>query len=616
MLSFRLKLDLSHGTALHEAGFRAGVLQEGNRLRVRSQFETGEYRFYVLGRLYCNGPEELAAWIARFSPEKIAIWAQEMDGDYFVISLDSRNQRAWLINDRNGGSRVYYSQQGSVLCFSNSHLQQILLLDSPRISSFGAFQLLTSNYVLDPYSLLEHAKVGVPGQIVNFTVNGLSSIAYYVPVKLDSDYYDSEEECVRALDSALESTFAKLISPHRSPCVLLSGGIDSVCMLRYISRLAPGRVRTLTFAVQGSDDERRPAQIAARHFNSDHHELTINPQNAARLYVRSIFESDSPNYSFFFGLSGRDLLEGLSGDHDVFTGQDTRLHTPTLDYPRELGIYLNRRDSGSRRLLRSCAESAAQLLQRWPFYPQGYLRYWAKNLHKRVDFKDYVACSLLSLSPPVEMADYENYWNALLNELPHFSPVDRLQEVFKKLVAFEYRLQYSDDMHVAVCSMSGNRTELMLPFYDWEMVEASNRVPYHLGRKPILTLRSWSRIPLVRKRILRKLLSGSVPPEVLYRTKATRSTLSLFFNGDLAPVVRVILDSYTPDLLDSIDPLVGSIIRARVEIFSSKRTFVAQDEMLLWSVLQICHLGLLHRACCLSKHNISSELEALLDTVA
>ena len=185
-------------------------------------------------------------------------------------------------------------------------------------------------------------------------------------------------------------------------------------MLRYISQLAPGRVRTLTFAVQGSDDERRPAKIAARHFNSDHHELTINPQNAARLYVRSIFESDSPKYSYFFGLSGRDFLEGLGGDHDVlYRARYSFTYPNAEDRPRELGIYLNRRDSGSRRLLRSCAESAAQLLQCWPFYPQGYLRYWVKNLHKRVHFKDYVACSLLSWSPPVEKADYENYWNAL-----------------------------------------------------------------------------------------------------------------------------------------------------------------------------------------------------------
>jgi hypothetical protein len=407
--------------------------------------------------------------------------------------------------------------------------------------------------------------------------------------------------------------FEKLLSPVRTPCVLLSGGIDSVTMLRYLSKLAPRRVFTLTFSFKDMyPNELEPSLIAARHFRSEHHELILEPREMGKMYIRMLLASDSPNYACIMNVAERAYLEALGGDYDIFSGEDTRLHTPTFDYPRELGILVNRNIAGASPVFRRAAAATARILELWPVYPKGYLRHWAKNLHPKGDLKTHIVQSLLSLSVPEGCSLGKNF-QSFVTEVPDFSPSDSFQVIFKKLVAFEYRWQYTDDMHSGKRSATGSRTELQFPFYDWQCVEVCNRIPYHLGMRPMLTLRSWSRIPLVRKRILRKLLEGSVPTNILYRAKATCPCSHLLFNAALLPIVRLIVALWVPDLLQSVDQDVREIITAYVHAFSSKSEFTRSDEPLLWSILAITHLAILNQVCLNPSFPLEEELETIYE---
>jgi hypothetical protein len=621
MKTFKLKIDLLQGVPIEESGFDFGFWRAApSRFTIWSKFAKGGYVFYIAGKCYSFRTEnQLHQWMSRFSPESTATWAKEIDGDLVIIVLDTRMRTAYLISDRNGESRAYYCYQGDCVYISNSRIELIRYLKSPSISSFAAYQLLTLYYVVDPHSLIEQASTTVPGQIIRFEENNTVVSSYYSPVQDEADYFETEGECVRAFDAAFQRTIQKRLADERTPCVLLSGGIDSVMVLKYLTDAARGRVHTLTFTVKGLyRNELEPARIAAKYFQTAHHEITIDPADGAKLYIQSMIDADtSSNYSALAGVHMRAYLETLGGEFDAFTGDDNRLHTPPFDYPIQLGLLLNRGDLGSSPVVRSAWSTVAGLSELWPFEgrAKNYLRYWVNHLKPTADLKNYMLENLFGFHLPDEnLPAASEHYAHLLAELPRFGRFERFQQVFKEYSSFKYRTQWTNDGNSSASSMAGPRTELQHPFFDWEVAGVANRIPYHLAMRPILTLKSWSPIPLVRKRIPRVLLNGSAPDELLYRAKATCPATHLFFNSPLRRFVDLMLEKWLADLLESVDSDVRRIITTYAKSYSARSIFVRnQDEKLLWAILAICYLAILNQICQEPSLRLADELEMLRD---
>ena len=67
--------------------------------------------------------------------------------------------------------------------------------------------------------------------------------------------------------------------------MLLSGGLDSTVITGMVAEEAVGRVKTFSVGFDGEEghqhDELGYARMAARYFNTDHHELRITAQQYA-----------------------------------------------------------------------------------------------------------------------------------------------------------------------------------------------------------------------------------------------------------------------------------------------------------------------------------------------
>jgi asparagine synthase len=606
------------GAPLEEAGFEAGARSEGpSRLVLRSKFARANYRFYVTGRCYSlSTPAQLEAWLGRFSPESISSWASEIDGDLVILVLDAQRRQVYLISDRNGAMRTYYRCQDGHVIASNSLAEMIRITESSRLSSFAAYQSLTMLYGLDPHSPIEGVYTTMPGQIVTLSESAIETTPYYSPVKFDSEYLGSDRECVAVLDTAYQRVFRKRLTRERIPCVLLSGGIDSLTMLKYIKEAAQQPVLTLTFSFNNlHPNELGPARVAARHFGTDHRELIIEPGRVLDLYVRALAAGESSNPASLVALAERDYLEQTGRAIAVFTGEDSRLHTPSFDAAREIGILLNQDPGGTRR--RAVAAAVAKLLRRYPLKGSlsNYLAHWANHLTPRTDFKSYLMEALTAFHLPAqtEMGTGRNFAR-LLAELPRIGREDDLQVIYKKYVAFEYRTHWTHDMNCGVSNWTGPLTELHFPFYDWEAIEAFNRVPYHLARRGTFTLRSGSKMPFVRKRVARAVVEHSVPRELLFRAKKTCPALHVLFNSSLGDFVNLLLKKWAPSLGESVDPDVRVIIEATIAEFSVRRRFyLNQDEYLLSTILVICHLATLNQLCANRSLRVEAELRALCD---
>src|SRR5690349_7265435 len=104
----------------------------------------------------------------------------------------------------------------------------------------------------------------------------------------------SEEDYVeRARELIADSVRARLESEVPLGA-FLSGGIDSSAVVAVMAREMGRPVKT--FSIGFSDagfDELRYARIAARHFNTDHHEFVVTP-DVCRLVEEVVWHHDEP----------------------------------------------------------------------------------------------------------------------------------------------------------------------------------------------------------------------------------------------------------------------------------------------------------------------------------
>ena len=103
--------------------------------------------------------------------------------------------------------------------------------------------------------------------------------------------------------------------------VLLSGGLDSSLVTALAARSGSGRIRTFTFAQPGSPlDEAARARLIARHFDTEHHELTVEApslsllERMAPLIDEPLADSSLIPAWLVCGLARTEVTVALGGD--------------------------------------------------------------------------------------------------------------------------------------------------------------------------------------------------------------------------------------------------------------------------------------------------------------
>ncbi len=113
--------------------------------------------------------------------------------------------------------------------------------------------------------------------------------------------------------------------------LFLSGGVDSATVLALMSEFEPERVRTYTvgYDVPTRDNEQAQAARIAKHFGTQHHELTITAEDWWAHLIASVYHADEPvedpafvSLKALAEVTARDVkvvLGGIGGD-ELFGG--------------------------------------------------------------------------------------------------------------------------------------------------------------------------------------------------------------------------------------------------------------------------------------------------------
>ena len=549
-----LQVNLKKGELLHCLGYAGtGPREVGDQVRAEAQCTIGARTFFVRGTfLDMGGVAGFWRRLAAYADEQdVRLWAVRLRGEFEVVVWNRTTRRITAITDCTGCHRLMvHSAPDGLVTITNRLVSQVRLQPAPRLDDLGVYTLLTFQYPLDPNTLLADTRSISVGDIARVSGGGIQLLSYHEPVLEVADNYTSMEECVAELNHALERRISEALTADAVPMLMLSGGIDSVVLLHHLTRLAPGRIHTYTFAIEGQKGhELGPARVAAAHYGSTHHEHVIPRIEVEQLARDALLKIDMTSYGGFGNMAISRWLAAYEEPLTLFRGEDTRLHTPSLDLPALIGIAAHRaglhRSATGRRLwhLRRVASL-------WPFRRgRNYLR----NALDRTDLKDGLRSYMLKIgsrfNSPVDLPMPPE----LIARTARLESWSSLEQAYRALISFNYRLQYTEDMHTSVTTNETPNSTLVMPYYCPEVVRACNRVPIWMGLRPILAPgRTGHQIPVVGKYVLRQLVAHSAPRELLMRRKAVAPAEDVLHAEAGSRTIFPVIRDWGPVMLDQL----------------------------------------------------------------
>ena len=592
-----LQFDLRRGVLTSAEGYAGAVIVNG-RVEVTSRFDDGEHSFFVRGAFYeMRSEDDFRNWLRSFDVTTIAKWAA-VAGDFNVVVWNRTEGRVTALSDRTGAHRLYFHAEKGVVTVTSRLLDQARLQRAPCLDEGSVFSMLAFGYPHDPGSLLAGTVALATGFAATATPESNAKVwSYYTPLGGGVTEFGSVPEAVDALNEALEVVFRRIVSGGARPIIMLSGGIDSLIMLKYASRLAGERIDSLTFAIEGQrNHELREAHVAASYFGSNHHELILQTSEVISLARRSLIDSDYPGYGAFQSIGVRNYLSSLEMPLEVCRGEDTRLPSPAIDLGARIAIALHGSGLAHRPLFRKAWSVRGAAMRNWPIRRgKNYLQFLEHRTELRSglgqylleEFGRFLSGPRDGLSPPPWVDEFRQRLDGLRT----------LDEIHHGIVELGYSLQYTEDMHCTIASTEFDGCRVVFPFMTPEFVRAAARVPVRMGLRSryVGTRRTRSPIPFVDKILLRELLGSDAPEELRFRRKSTAPAMELCYQLAGPQLYLPLLQTWGLALLDHLPDGLRALVSSHRDEVLARGVAAGDDWRLGWLGLSIAHLATVAR---------------------
>ena len=467
----------------------------------------------------------------------------DLEGMFAVAIWDAPARTLLLARDRLGIKPLYYAILPDQIVFA-SELKA--LLEHPAIERTldltALSRYLAHEYVPAPHSILRAVRKLPAAHWLTYT-DGRVKLEPYWDVHFQRDAGIDETEAAEALRAALDRSVKQHLVSDVPLGVFLSGGIDSSAVAAFAVRHFPGRLKTFSVGFEDpSFDETAHARRIARALDTDHQEEILDPRAALDLVGRLPELLDEPlgDASFlptyllsrFTRRSATVALSGDGGD-ELFAGY------PTYQAHRLARIFELVPGVVRRQLIRPAVERLPVSLDNLSF------DFRLKRFVEGMEFAsvDRHAAWLGSFTPddqrglftPDALARMEappsyDAFHEILSHAPSASYLERMLYLDLKGYLGEGVLTKVDRASMA-CSL-----EVRVPLLDRQVVELAASLPIGLKLRRFTT-----------KYILKRALSGVLPPDILERPKMGFGIpLGRWFRGELAPMLR---EACAPDTI-------------------------------------------------------------------
>jgi asparagine synthase (glutamine-hydrolysing) len=441
---------------------------------------------------------------------------QQLRGMFAFAIWDQRRQRLFLARDRVGIKPLYYSQTPDAFWFS-SELKSILTdpAVSREIDNVGIRRCLSFYYPAGDHTLFRSVKKLSPGHYM-MVERGEVKITRYWDLRFSEDRWTkSFEEVVEELQQLLGATVRDHMIADVPVGILLSGGMDSSAVLNFAVQSTQKKINTFTVGFDGGQvvDERPFARIAARHFGTEHHDLSITEKDFWNFLPSYIWHMEEPvceppavalyYVSKFARNHVKVLLSGEGGD-EAFAGYPNYPNMLRLEqlndaaglFAKPVGAMggLTGRLFGEARLHRYGAALGNTFSDHYFSRTSGptfYFNRQAQGLFT-ADFFESTAS-----------ADAAGYIGGLMKTVSQ-------QPLLNQMLYVDTKTWLPDDLLIKADKITmANSLELRVPLLDHKVLEFAASLPPEYKVKGKQT-----------KRVLKAAFAKVLPPEILNRKKA------------------------------------------------------------------------------------------------
>ena len=487
-------------------------------------------------RFYTNTDSEV---IVHLYEEYKKDCVHHLRGMFAFALWDKTNQQLLIARDRLGIKPLYYAFSNGSLRFASEI--KSLLKDrkiETEIDPQSLFSFLTFLYIPSPGTIFKGISKLPPGHRLvlrrgKFTIDSYWDLSFPSPSKPISE----SEYCEMTRQILTESVSTHLVSDVPLG-VFLSGGLDSSTIVALMANLSSAPIKTFSIGFgeeAQSYNELEHARRIAKHFGTDHHEYTLQPDIIDILpklvwHLDEPFADSSMIPTYLVSKAAREhvtvALTGIGGD-EIFGG-----------YPRYLGARLGVGYEKMPEWIRGAMARAVSLL---PESTQSRnLSGWAKRfvrgglLPSRERYLSWISFAneevlrgLLteSLRQELENTDIWAHHRFVYEN-------NNAQDLMDKILYLDVKTYLADDLLMMGDKMSmANSLELRVPFCDHKLVEYAASVPSKI---------KYSGQNL--KSLLKKSVKDLLPREIIQRKK----------QGFMVPVAQWFqkeLRGFTLDLL-------------------------------------------------------------------
>lgn len=253
----------------------------------------------------------------------------------FAFSIwDREKEELFIARDRLGIKPLYYLFANGVFAFSSevrSLLESGLIpkkLDENALQDYLRYQTVHA-----PDTIIKGVKMLMPGHYIEIK-NALPSIKCYWSLKAninDASKGKSYETVCGEINDLLTKAVERRLIADVPFGAFLSGGIDSSAIVALMSKVSSEKVKTFSVTFDESEfSEAKYAQLIAKKFNTDHHEIKLRPDDFLKELPNALKAMDHPSgdgpNTYIVSKATRAAgitmaLSGLGGD-ELFAGYD------------------------------------------------------------------------------------------------------------------------------------------------------------------------------------------------------------------------------------------------------------------------------------------------------
>ena len=269
---------------------------------------------------------------------------QDLRGMFAFAIWDAKKRRLFCARDRVGKKPFVYAHTGEGLFFA-SEIKSLLACSSldKKIDYSAMHHYLTYQYVPSPLSIFATIKKLPPGHVLIYEDDTLTIKRYWNLSYRNKLHLPSLEDYGKRLEELFEEAVRIRLRSDVPLGAFLSGGIDSSLVVAMMQRLMNQPVKTFSIGFkEEAYDELAFARMAARQYQTDHHEFVVKPDALSILpqlvwHYNEPFADSSAIPTYYVSKMTREhvtvALNGDGGD-ESFAGYERYVADKLADYYR------------------------------------------------------------------------------------------------------------------------------------------------------------------------------------------------------------------------------------------------------------------------------------------